>query len=173
MSDNYINDSTDELLGINLQGEEQYITFSVSNELYAVDILAVQEMLSWQGCREVPAARDYIRGIIEVRGLVVPVVDVRKRILSTLTECDASTVVILVKTQTQKVLGLIVEAVCDVCHVSVEAQSDAKGLEGAVELEFVKSVVNVNNNMIMIIDLEKLVDMQVLAQYQDKPFPES
>ena len=96
------------------QGVKQFLTFIMADEEYGVDILTVQEIRSWEEITEIPNAPDYVKGVINLRGTIVPILDLRLRFGLATIDYGPLTVVIVVKVifeQNSKIMGMVVDAV--------------------------------------------------------------
>ena len=138
---------------------EQYLTFIMDNEEYGVDILAVQEIRGWESATPVPNSPKYLRGVINLRGTIVPIVDLRDRFSLASEEYGAETVVVVLKINLEKgsrTMGIIVDAISDVYDVPI---SDIKvtGLGENRNSNFIKGLVTVDKNMVILLELEKLL----------------
>ncbi|GAP74411.1 MULTISPECIES: chemotaxis protein CheW [Pseudoalteromonas] len=146
----------------NNQGHiQQYLTFMMADEEYGMDILSVQEIRGWEEITAIPNAPDYIKGVINLRGTIVPIIDLRLRFGIEPQPYGPLTVVIVVKEQVRektKVMGLVVDAVSDVYAIN---QQDAKGIpefNDSSDNELVERLVNVGETMVILLDLPKILD---------------
>src|ERR1700744_2747257 len=101
----------------------QYLTFVCGGEEYGVEILRVQEIKGWEHVTRVPYAPSYVLGVMNLRGMIVPVIDLRARLNLEKKSFDASTVVIVVRVQSargEKTVGIVVDAVSEVYSVQAE-----------------------------------------------------
>src|SRR6476646_3279585 len=104
-------------------GAAQFLTFVCAGEEYGVDILRVQEIKGWDGVTRVPYTPPYLLGVMNLRGVIVPVIDLRTRFGVELRAPNSSTVVIVVRVRTEtgeKTAGIVVDAVSEVYSVSAE-----------------------------------------------------
>ena len=107
----------------NNEGNEQFLTFLMNGEEYGVDILSVQEIRSWEQATSIPNVPEYVKGVINLRGTIVPIIDLRTRFGMEQEEYSRVTVVIVLKVQTSKgerITGIVVDAVSDVYSLSSE-----------------------------------------------------
>ena len=130
------------------QHEQQYLTFIMSGEEYGVDILAVQEIRGWEESTTIPNAPPYIRGVINLRGTIVPIMDLRARF--GLPEVDYSpvTVVIILKFEGangDRVMGIVVDAVSDVYTIADSDTRKPPELTEDQNSDFIKGLVNVKD----------------------------
>ncbi|WP_320821410.1 chemotaxis protein CheW [Thalassolituus sp.] len=152
------------------QHEQQYLTFIMSGEEYGVDILAVQEIRGWEESTTIPNAPPYIRGVINLRGTIVPIMDLRARF--GLPEVDYSpvTVVIILKfegSSGNRVMGIVVDAVSDVYTIADSDTRKPPELTEDQNSDFIKGLVNVNDKMVILLDVDILLNIKVKKSIQD------
>jgi purine-binding chemotaxis protein CheW len=144
----------------------QYLSFFLGGEEYATDILTVQEIKGWDTVTRVPYSPDYILGVINLRGSIVPVVDLRVRFSLEKAEFNAATVVIVVHvagTRGERIVGIVVDAVSDVYTVPSENIQPPPDVMGSVDHMFVVGLANLDNKLLIILDIERLVISSVLG----------
>lgn len=149
------------------EDEQQYLTFIMAGEEYGVDILAVQEIRGWEATTVVPNAPEYIKGVINLRGTIVPIMDLRSRFGLERVEYSPVTVVIILKVETdrgERVMGIVVDAVSDVHSISDSDTRNSPELIDDLNTEFIRSLVSVNDNMIILLDVKRLltIDNQLM-----------
>ncbi|OUS40216.1 chemotaxis protein CheW [Oleispira antarctica] len=157
----------DAVSGANSDDEQQYLTFIMAGEEYGVDILAVQEIRGWEPTTVVPNAPDYIKGVINLRGTIVPIMDLRSRFNLERVEYSPVTVVIILKVETERgerVMGIVVDAVSDVHSISDSDTRNSPELIEDLNTEFIRSLVSVDDTMIILLDVQRLltIDKKVL-----------
>lgn len=157
----------DTVAGAKSDDEQQYLTFIMSGEEYGVDILAVQEIRGWEPTTVVPNAPDYIKGVINLRGTIVPIMDLRSRFNLEKVEYSPVTVVIILKVETERgerVMGIVVDAVSDVHSISDSDTRNSPDLIEDLNTEFIRSLVSVDDTMIILLDVKRLltIDKKVL-----------
>jgi len=139
---------------------EQYLTFIMANEEYGVDILSVQEIRGWEKATPIPNAPSYVKGVINLRGNIVPIIDLRQRFGMNQVEFSPVTVVIVLKVETKqgaKVMGIVVDAVSDVYYVSTQDLRSAPDLGDSVNTSYIKGLVNVQGKMVILLDINTLL----------------
>ena len=146
---------------------EQYLTFLMDKDEYGIDILAVQEIHGWVEPRPIPNTPGYIRGVIDWRGTVVPIVDLRVRFKYENATYDKTTVVIILRAEIETVdsdviIGIVVDAVSDVHDVSAENFRAAPSFGSKVDTRYIKSLAKIKDSMIVLLDLGKLVSLDDL-----------
>lgn len=137
----------------------QYLTFMLDDEEYGVEILGVQEIKGYEKCTEIPNTPDYVLGVINLRGSVIPVIDLRRRFGMQPREFGKLTVVIVVRMETgdgDKTMGFVVDAVSDVYNIDVSQVRPAPELDASVETQFVKGLATVDEKMIILLDLDHI-----------------
>lgn len=148
--------------------EQQYLTFIMAGEEYGVDILAVQEIRGWEPTTVIPNAPDYIKGVINLRGTIVPIMDLRSRFNLASVEYSPVTVVIILKIETERgerVMGIVVDAVSEVHAISDSDTQNSPDLIEDLNTEFIKGLVSIEDNMIILLDVNRLltIDKQLLT----------
>ena len=146
-------------------GTDQYLTFMLADEEYGVDILRVQEIRGWDSATAIPNAPDYVLGVVNLRGVVVPIFDLRKRFNLENADFTSETVTVVVKVEHEKgerTIGMVVDAVSDVYNITSENINAAPDVGGSVSMEFIKGLATVNNEMIILLDVDELINVGVL-----------
>jgi purine-binding chemotaxis protein CheW len=140
--------------------QDQYLTFFMAGEEYGIDILSVQEIRGCDNTTCIPNSPNYIQGVLNLRGTIVPIVDLRLRFGLERLEFGDITVVIVVKAQLddgEKIIGMIVDAVSDVYSVDRHETTKAPDIGAAQNREYLKGLVNVGEKMIVLLDLKKVL----------------
>lgn len=148
--------------------DDQFLTFILAGEEYGVDILRVQEIKGWDSVTPIPNTPDYIRGVINLRGTIVPIVDLRRRFGLEPVEYGPVTVVIMLRVMSpnsdkSRIMGVVVDAVSDVYNVSEEELRPAPDFGEVVDVAFVKGLATVNESMVIILDIDRLLNSNELA----------
>src|SRR3954470_15727524 len=138
----------------------QYLTFVCAGEEYGVDILRVQEIKGWDGVTRVPYTPPYLLGVMNLRGVIVPVIDLRTRFGVGQRAPDSSTVVIVVRVHTatgEKTAGIVVDAVSEVYSVTADSIKATPDLGSSTNGACVRGLTNVDGKMVMLLDIDQLV----------------
>lgn len=146
-------------------GTDQYLTFMLADEEYGVDILRVQEIRGWDSATAIPNAPDYVLGVVNLRGVVVPIFDLRKRFHLDNAEFNAETVIVVVKVEHDKgerTIGMVVDAVSDVYNITADNINDTPEVGSSVNMEFIKGLATIDNEMIILLDVDELINVGVL-----------
>lgn len=138
----------------------QYLTFMLAGEEYGVDILRVQEIKGWEEATHIPNTPEYVKGVINIRGTIVPIVDLRKKFNLDSIPYGPTTVVIVLKVignDKERTMGIIVDAVSDVYNITNTDLKPAPDL-GTISIDYVNGLATVDDKMIITIDIDKLLD---------------
>ncbi|WP_054113344.1 chemotaxis protein CheW [Marinagarivorans algicola] len=152
---------------------QQYLTFIMNGEEYGVDILCVQEIRGWEPVTPLPNAPSHIKGVINLRGTIVPIVDLRQCFGLSAITYSAITVVIVLKVSHEegcRIMGVVVDAVSDVYTLSKKEMKAPPNLGSTIETEFIEGFVSVGQKMIVLLDIDKLLivdEMSELAGMND------
>lgn len=144
----------------NDQDQDQYLTFFMANEEYGIDILSIQEIRGFDATTSIPNAPDYIQGVMNLRGTIVPIVDLRLRFGLERIPYGDITVVIVVKAKLddgEKIIGMVVDAVSDVYSVNHYDSTRAPDVGEADNRDYLKGLVNVGEKMVVLLDLKKIL----------------
>jgi len=147
----------------------QYLTFILAGEEYGIEILKVREIRGWEAPTMLPNTSDYVLGVINLRGTVVPIVDLRRRFGMEHKEFDKTTVVVVVKVRTEdkdRIIGLVVDAVSDVYDVDEDTVRPAPDLGVAIDTEYVRGLATLQDKMIIILDIDHLISSGVLKRIE-------
>ena len=138
----------------------QYLTFVCAGEEYGVDILRVQEIKGWDGVTRVPYAPPYLLGVMNLRGVIVPVIDLRLRFGLAKRAADASTVVVVVRVRSargERTAGIVVDAVSEVYSIAPDAVKPTPELGVSAAGTCVRGLATVADKMVMLLDIDDLV----------------
>lgn len=145
---------------INLASVDQYLTFSIGQEDYGVKILSVQEIRGWETVARVPNTPQYIKGVLNLRGNAVPVIDMRMRMQQIEPQYNNTTVVIVLRAELEgeeRIAGIVVDDVSDVMNARSDEIKKTPDFGDRVDVEFIKGLVDVGGNMVMLFDVDKFM----------------
>ncbi len=149
---------------------EQFLTFELAGESYGVEILKVQEIRGWEPVREIPNTPDFIKGALNLRGSIVPIVDLRERFAMDKTEYSPVTVVIVLcveNTQGSHVMGIVADAVSDVLDINVIDIKDSPKLGSKIDTRYMRGMYVGKKQMVMLLDVDKLLDAEEFVAIDD------
>lgn len=148
-------DAAVESMGQVAEGQ-QYVTFSLNDEEYAIDAINVQEIIELANITKIPHLPAHLRGVINLRGTIIPVVDMKMKFGMSALESRKHTCVIVAE-YAGGIMGLIVDAVSDVLHMPSEAISAAPSFGTRVNTEFIKGLGKVNGRLVLVLDLDRVL----------------
>jgi purine-binding chemotaxis protein CheW len=146
---------------------EQYLTFMLAGEEYGVDILRVQEIKGWDKVTRIPHTAKFILGVINLRGAVVPIIDLRCRF--GLGNCDfgPTTVVIVVRAMNkdgERTVGMVVDAVSEVYNIDMTATKPPPDVCTNADTVFVKGLATVGGKMLILLDVDRLIGNSIIDE---------
>jgi len=149
-------DSTASLIG----GKGQFLSFNLDGEDYGIDILRVQEIRGWEELRPLPDTPEYVKGVLDLRGIIVPIVDLRIRLKMQDVTYEPTTVIIVLSVldsegETQLV-GAVVDAVSDVLDVSADEIKKAPSIASKIGDRYISGMVTRDNRMVILLDVDLL-----------------
>lgn len=155
----------DESLNEIESGTEQYLSFILNGEEYGVEILRVQEIKGWDIVTPIPNTPDYLCGVLNLRGTIVPIVNLRSRFEMPLKEFTPTTVVIVLKVEgaTQRTVGIVVDAVSDAHNIVPSDIRVTPNFGSQVDTTYIKGVVPINDEMMMILNVDSLLSVEALG----------
>ena len=145
----------DALSGFTAEGN-QFLTFTLKDEEYGIEILRVQEIKGFSRITPIPNTPKYIKGVLNLRGTVVPVVDLRSKFGLPETEYNQFTVIIVV-TVGKRVMGLLVDAVSDVLNIAKNEMELAPDLGSQVDTTFMTGMAKNGDRLITLLNIDRLV----------------
>lgn len=138
----------------------QYLSFRVGADDYAVDILRVQEIRGWEKVRALPDSRDYVKGVLDMRGIIVPIIDLRIRFGNPEPDYLATTVVIVVSVNKgegrRQLVGAIVDSVSDVLDVEGGSLKPPPEIGRADNRQYLDGMVSLERGMVVLLNLDRL-----------------
>jgi len=149
---------------VDAEGRE-FLTFRLGAEEYGIDILKVQEIRGWETPTAIANTPAFIKGVINLRGIIVPIVDLRLKFKGEATY-DSLTVVIILSVA-RRVLGIVVDAVSDVITLSPQQMRPAPEFGGSIDTRFITGLGTAGDRMLILADIEQLMtskDMQLVEQ---------
>ena len=144
---------------------EQYLTFLLGEEEYGVEILRVQEIKGWESVTHIPNTPDFLCGVLNLRGTIVPVVDLRLRFEMPKRTYTPTTVVVVLNVGegVQRTVGVVVDGVSDAHNVLPEEIKPAPNFGSNVSTDFIKGLVSIGSDMMMILNIDRLLHIEALG----------
>lgn len=134
----------------------QYLTLRLGNEEYAIDILRVQEIRSYEEPTRMVNAPSFIKGVVNLRGVIVPIVDLRMKLGLDKVEYNDFTVVIILNVR-GTVIGAVVDSVSDVVTLSADMIKPAPQFETTLDSRFITGLANVGERMLIVMNMEAML----------------
>ena len=141
----------------------QYLSFALGGENYGIDIMKVQEIRSYEAPTRMPNSTGFLLGVVNLRGVVVPILDLRMRFNCPDVQITPSTVVIVIDLGT-RVVGMVVDAVSDVVTLEPGMVRAAPGMAGAADAACINGLAQVGERMRILLDIDALLSDAALAQ---------
>ncbi|MFD1215516.1 MULTISPECIES: chemotaxis protein CheW [Microbulbifer] len=146
--------------------DREFLVFSLGEEEYAIDILKVQEIRGYDNVTRIANAPDFIKGVANLRGVIVPIVDLRIKFRLSQAVYDEQTVVIVVNIA-GRVVGIVVDRVSDVMTLNAEQIKPAPEFGVSLPLDYISGLGNLEQRMLVLVDIEKLLtsrEMELVAE---------
>lgn len=159
------NPANQNIITDDLSGADQFLTFMLNGEEYGVDILRVQEIKGWDAVTTIPNTPEYIRGVMNLRGTIVPIIDMRIRFSLDRMEYGPTTVVIVLRVEGEtksRIMGIVVDGVSDVYNLKQSDIKSSPNFGSAVDTEFVKGITTVDEKLVVILDIDYMLNSSEL-----------
>lgn len=143
----------------------QFVTFSIDEEEFGIEIIKVQEIIGYTKPTHIPNIPDFVSGVINLRGLIIPVIDLRKRFGMHDKEYDKYTVIVIVEVAT-KIVGLIVDAVSDVLTLTGDAMQDVPEFSN-FKSEYLRGMGKVGEKLILLLNVDKILTYNEYKQIHE------
>ena len=140
----------------------QHITFLAAGQTFAADIMSIREIRGWTDATILPGVPDFVRGIINLRGVVLPVVDLKARLGLGLTEATPAHVIIVVSIG-ERMVGVLVDAVSDILAVSSEDIQPVPDVAADQANPYIHGIVVMDGQMVTLLRIDKLTSANVLT----------
>ena len=147
-------------------GEQlQLVTFALGNEEYGIDIMAVREIKVWTETTPLPNSPEFVRGVINLRGVIIPIFDLRDRFGQGKTQTTKTHVVIIIAVE-ERIVGILVDAVSDILTINTSEICPVPDTE-AKQNAFLSGLITVNDNMIALIAPEQLFSRESIQAVEN------
>jgi purine-binding chemotaxis protein CheW len=137
-------------------GAREYLTFRLDQEEYGIDILKVQEIRGYEPPTRIANAPNFIKGVVNLRGTIVPIVDMRLKFNCSKAEYDSFTVVIILNLHS-RIVGIVVDSVSDVMELPPESLKAAPDVDSVIDGDAVLGLGSLGDRMLILLDIEKLM----------------
>jgi purine-binding chemotaxis protein CheW len=151
--------------------EQEYLTFMLQGEEYGVDILCVQEIRVCSEVTELPNKPNYLKGVINLRGVIIPIIDLRQRFGQRPLDYNEKTVTIILRTEEKikpRVVGIVVDAVSEVYKFSKSAIRKAPSFGNKIDSCFLKGIASIEKKLIILLDTQTLLNEDELFTVEER-----
>ena len=140
----------------------EYLTFILGNEEYGIEILKVQEIRSYEAVTKIANTPEFIKGVVNLRGNIVPIIDLRMRFKLSHAEYNDTTVVIILNLS-NRTMGIVVDGVSDVLALSSAQISPVPDLVSNIDTKYLLGLGTADERMLILVDIEQLMSSQEMA----------
>lgn len=143
---------------------QQFLTFTVEKEEYGVDIMTVREIKGWTETTRLPNSQEYMRGVMNLRGLIIPIFDLRARFHMGITEATAKHVVIILAIEGRNI-GILVDTVSDILDANADQIKPAptSGSDTQINADYISGLISIEERMVVLLNVEHLFDAQPMV----------
>jgi purine-binding chemotaxis protein CheW len=158
--------ATNKVVAAQAAGSSQVLTFTLGAETYGVDILRVQEIRGWSPVTRIPQSPPHVLGVLNLRGSIVPIIDLRMRFQLERAEYTPLTVIIVLSVESsvgRRDIGMVVDGVSDVMDIDNNRVKPTPELARQVTTDFIRGLASVSDHMVMLLDVDRLIGGDVVA----------
>lgn len=147
------------------EGAEQYLTFTLADESYAVPILRVEEIKGWDTVTRIPNTPVHLCGVLNLRGSIVPVIDLRLRFGMPFKAYSDTTVIVVlhIHGDQERTMGVVVDAVSDAQNIRPDEIKPTPELSASIETEFIIGLADIDDQMVMLLDIDALLAIDAVG----------
>lgn len=146
--------------------QQQYLTFTLGDEMFAISILAIREIIEYGSLTEVPMTPPFIRGVINLRGAVVPVIDLAVRFGRKPREISRRTCIVIIEVETEKgyqEMGIVVDAVSEVLEIPATEIEPPPEFGTRIRNDFIAGMGKVNGSFVVLLDVTRVLSLEEVA----------
>ncbi len=141
----------------------QYLTFFLGDEYYGADILCVQEIKGYTQVTRIPNTPEYIKGVLNLRGTVIPIIDLRAKFGLEKIDCTRFTVIVVVAVK-DRIMGIVVDAVSDVLNISKKDVQPPPRFGASVDVSFISGIGKCGEKLVTLLNIDRVLsDTEVEA----------
>jgi len=139
----------------NISSAQKYLSFEVKDEMYAMEILDVKEIIAMMRFTQVPKMPNFVKGVINLRGIIIPIIDMRLKFeMPELEYTDRTSIIIGIIDEDY--VGFVVDRTADVLNINPEEMSPPPKFGTAIDTQFLKSMAKTQNGVVMVVDIKKI-----------------
>ena len=169
--DSTVTDDYSDDLANSKGSDEQYLSFTLGDETYAVDIMSVQEIRTWENPTFLPRSPDFMKGVLNLRGTIVPVIDLRLKFKICKPEYNETTVVIILRVETNnqmRIMGIVVDAMSDVLFIDKDNIRNSPEFGGQVDANYIDGLTTVNDIVVSLLNTRAILDIDDIDHSREK-----
>ena len=169
MSTDVENNVDDSLLSDDADLGDEYLTFSLAEEEYGVDILRVQELRGWETATRVPNSPGFVKGVLNLRGAIVPIIDLRERFNLPVSDYTETTVVIVLSVNdgpdnNERTMGVVVDSISDVVHAKISDIQSTPKFGSSLDTEYISGLADAGGKMLMLLNVDAMLNVAEMQQ---------
>lgn len=148
------------------QDQQQYLTFMLGGEIYAMGILCIKEIIEYGNLTEIPRMPDFIRGVINLRGAVVPVIDLGARFGKRTTNITRRTCIVIIEVasgESSHDIGVMVDAVNEVLEIPSSEIEPAPSFGADIRADFIEGMGKINEKFVIILNVDQVLSVEEMA----------
>lgn len=157
-------ENKEEVIEVNSDNLLNFLTFTIDDSRYGVDILSVREIKVWENPTELPNSPEYMKGVINLRGVVIPIFDLKKRFGTGEISPDPQNVIIILAIDEEKMIGILVDAVSDIVESKKEDIKESPKTEPSIDEEFIQGLIPGEESMTVLLDTSALFNHEELSK---------
>ena len=164
MSTDVEKNSDETLLDMEAEQGDEYLTFSLADEEYGVDILRVQELRGWENVTRIPNSPGFVKGVLNLRGAIVPIIDLRERFNLPVSDYTETTVVIVLSVNdgqdtNERTMGVVVDSISDVVHAKMSDIQATPKFGSALDTEYISGLADADGKMLMLLNVDTMLSI--------------
>jgi len=144
---------------------QEFLTFVLGSEIYGIDILKVQEIRGYDSVTSIANTPEFIKGVINLRGHIVPIVDLRIKLHLERIAYDEFTVVIILN-MSDRIVGIVVDGVSDVLHLGANEIRPVPDIVSGIDTRYIIGLASIEDRMLILVDIEQLMDSHEMALFE-------
>lgn len=162
----------DDFSGTETEQGEEYLTFHLAEEEYGVDILRVREIRGWEPVTRIPNSPEHVKGVLNLRGAIVPIIDLRTRFNLPCAEYTPTTVVVVLSVHSEdgereRIMGVVVDAISDVVTARTSDIQATPSFDVSIDIDYIRGLASSNEKMIMLVDVDKMLNIREMTSHSD------
>lgn len=151
--------------------DTQYLTFTSAGDMFAIGILAIKEIIEYGNLTSVPMMPDFVRGVINVRGAVVPVIDLAARFGRSRSEATRRSCIVIIEARTtqgeQQDIGVMVDAVSAVMEIPASEIEPPPSFGARIRVDFISGMAKLNNKFVIVLNVDRVLSVEEMAMLSE------